>query len=49
MILNNKEQIVILDSYCSKNYCGDGTILNNLCIHLDGLELSLEKYILKMI
>ena len=48
MILN-KDQINIIDGSCSTNYCGDGTILNNLSFHLDGLELSLEKYILKMI
>ena len=48
MILN-KDQINIIDGSCSTNYCGDGTILNNLSFHLDGLELSLEKYIIKMI
>jgi UDP-glucose 4-epimerase len=44
MILNNKEQIVIMDSSCSKNYCGDGKLLTSLSIELDGLEDSLKKY-----
>ena len=44
MILNNKEQIVIMDSSCSKNYCGDGKLLTSLSIELDGLENSLKKY-----
>jgi len=44
MILNNKEQIVIIDSSCSKNYCGDGKLLTSLSIELDGLEDSLKKY-----
>jgi nucleoside-diphosphate-sugar epimerase len=43
MILNNKEQIVIMDNSCS-NYCGDGTIINSFNIKLDGLEDSLKKY-----
>jgi GDP-L-fucose synthase len=44
MVLNNKEQIVIIDSSCSKNYCGDGKLLTSLSIELDGLENSLKKY-----
>ena len=44
IILNNKEQIVIIDSSCSKNYCGDGKLLTSLSIELDGLENSLKKY-----
>ncbi len=44
IILNNKEQILIKDNSCSNNYCGDGTVLDNLSIGLDGLEASLKKY-----
>ena len=44
IILNNKEQILIKDDSCSNNYCGDGTVLDNLSIGLDGLEASLKKY-----
>ena len=44
MILGGKDQIEILDKICDKNYCGDGRILNELGIDLDGLEVSLKKY-----
>ena len=44
MIINNKPQIDIVDGSCSNNYCGDGNTLENLCLHLDGLETSLKKY-----
>ena len=44
MILNNKDQIEVKNSSCSKNYCGDGTMLNGLYIDFDGLEDSLKKY-----
>lgn len=44
MIINNKEQIEIIDGSCSNNYCGDGNMLENLCIGLDGLETGLKKY-----
>jgi GDP-L-fucose synthase len=44
MILQNKEQITVNDPNCSHNYCGNGTVLDNLGIQLDGLELSLKKY-----
>ena len=43
MILN-KDQIKIIDGSCSKNYCGDGTIINSFDIKFDGLECSLKKY-----
>jgi GDP-L-fucose synthase len=43
MILN-KDQIKIMDGSCSKNYCGDGTIINSFNIKFDGLEGSLKKY-----
>jgi len=43
MILN-KDQIKIIDGSCSKNYCGDGTIMNSFSIDFDGLEGSLKKY-----
>jgi nucleoside-diphosphate-sugar epimerase len=44
MILGDKNKIEIFDDSCITNYCGDGTILNNLCINLDGLDVSLKKY-----
>jgi UDP-glucose 4-epimerase len=44
MLINNKDQIEIIDSSCSNNYCGDGNMLENLCIGLDGLETGLKKY-----
>jgi nucleoside-diphosphate-sugar epimerase len=44
MILGDKNRIEIFDDSCITNYCGDGTILNNLCINLDGLDVSLKKY-----
>lgn len=44
IILNNSNQILIKDNSCSNNYCGDGTVLDNLSIGLDGLEASLKKY-----
>jgi GDP-L-fucose synthase len=44
MIINNKDQIEIIDGSCSNNYCGDGNMLDNLCIGLNGLESGLKKY-----
>lgn len=44
IIIGDKSRIEILDNSCINNYCGDGTILDNLCIKLDGLEASLKKY-----
>jgi hypothetical protein len=44
MIINNKSQIEVIEGSCSKNYCGDGNVLENLCIKLDGLETGLKKY-----
>lgn len=44
IILENKEKIEILDDSCLRNYCGNGKILDDLCIVLDGLEVSLKKY-----
>ena len=43
-ILGDKDRIEILDSLCYKNYCGDGSIINDLNLNLDGLEVSLKKY-----
>jgi GDP-L-fucose synthase len=44
MIINNKDQIEIIDGSCSNNYCGNGNMLDNLCIGLNGLESGLKKY-----
>ena len=44
MIINNKSQIEVIEGSCSNNYCGDGNMLENLCIGLDGLETGLKKY-----
>lgn len=44
MILNDKEQIIIEDTTCKNNYCGDGTLLHTLNINLDGIENSIIKY-----
>ena len=44
MILKDKSKIDIQDGSCSNNYCGCGTLLDNMCLGLDGLEKSLEKY-----
>jgi GDP-L-fucose synthase len=43
-ILGDKNRIEILDNLCNKNYCGDGSRLNELNIDLDGLDISLKKY-----
>jgi len=44
MIINNDELIEIVDNNCQFNYCGDGKLLNDINIQLDGLEESLKKY-----
>jgi nucleoside-diphosphate-sugar epimerase len=44
MILGDKNRIEIIDDSCITNYCGDSTILDKLCINLDGLDVSLKKY-----
>ena len=44
---NNLCGKIEIDNNCSaktNNYCGDGTILHNMNLHLDGLEESLKKY-----
>jgi GDP-L-fucose synthase len=43
MIVNN-DNIVIIDPNTSHNYCGNGNELEQLGIHLDGLERSIQKY-----
>jgi nucleoside-diphosphate-sugar epimerase len=48
LIIQDKIKINILDESCSKNYCGDGTELFNLCIQTQGLKSSLKKYEEKM-
>ena len=46
MILEDNKLLEIDNTLIAKtnNYCGDGTILNNMNIGLDGLEQSLKKY-----
>lgn len=44
MIIGDKNKIEILDKNCIRNYCGDGTILDNLGLTLNGLEAGLKKY-----
>ena len=44
IILGDKNRIEIFDDSCNKNYCGDGSILHDLGICLDGLEASLQQY-----
>jgi GDP-L-fucose synthase len=44
MILKDKSKIVIQNDICANNYCGCGTLLDNMCLGLDGLEKSLDKY-----
>jgi hypothetical protein len=44
MILNDMEKIIIQDTTCKNNYCGDGSLLNTLNIDLDGIENSIIKY-----
>lgn len=43
MIVND-DNIVIIDTNTSHNYCGNGKELEQLGIHLDGLERSIQKY-----
>ena len=49
MILKDKSKIDILDGSGSNNYCGSGTLLDNMCLGLDGLEKSLEKYVARLV
>ena len=49
MILKDKSKIDIQDDTCNKNYCGSGTLLDNMCLGLDGLEKSLEKYVARLV
>ena len=44
MIINNNELIEIIDNDCKLNYCGDGKLLNDINMQLDGFEESLKKY-----
>lgn len=44
LILGDKSHILIEDELCNKNYCGNGSLLNELNLNLDGLETSLKKY-----
>jgi len=44
MILNDMEKIIIEDTTCKNNYCGDGSLLHTLNIDLDGIENSIIKY-----
>lgn len=48
IILGDKNRIEILDDFCNKNYSGDGSILHELGIDLDGLESSLKQYECRM-
>jgi nucleoside-diphosphate-sugar epimerase len=42
LILGNKQLIRIDDDTLENNYCGDGSLLNSLDIHLDGLETGIQ-------
>ena len=44
MILGSDNNIIVNDSKCLKNYCGNNNKLNQLGIQLDGLEKSITKY-----
>jgi hypothetical protein len=44
IILDNKEQIVVHDTNCLHNYCGNNDLLNNMQLKLDGLHVSLNKF-----
>ena len=43
-IIKDKGEFEVLDQNFNKNYCGNGTILSELCIGLDDLDESLKKY-----
>lgn len=44
MILNDMEKIIIEDTTCKNNYCGDGNLLHTLDINLNGIENSIINY-----
>ena len=44
IILDNKEQIIVNDTNCLHNYCGNNDLLNEMQLKLDGLHVSLNKF-----
>ena len=44
IILDNKEQIIVNDTKCLHNYCGNNDLLNEMQLKLDGLHVSLNKF-----
>jgi NDP-sugar pyrophosphorylase family protein len=46
-ILVDNDRIDIVDPITSYNYCGNGDLLAQLDIHMDGLEVGIKKYLIR--
>jgi len=47
-MLVDHDRIDIVDPITSHNYCGNGDQLNEIGLPLDGLEVSIQKYLARI-